>query len=459
MSKKRGKILIIDDNMELLLALKMFLSPHFEIIKTEKNPNMIPEHLRKDNYDVILLDMNFSAGVVSGNEGIFWMNKILESDSTATIILITAFGDVELAVKAMKEGATDFILKSWDEEIILSTILAAYSHKLSKLEIRKLRNKQKHLSEKINQDYLICKGESEAMKRIFEMIEKVAATDANVLILGENGTGKELIAREIHRLSDRSDEIFVSLDVGTLPETLFESEMFGHVKGAFTDAKMDKPGRFELASNGTLFLDEIGNIPLTQQSKLLSALQKREVTRIGSNYSVPVDIRLICATNKPIYSLVKQGVFREDLLYRINTIQIELPALRERLEDIEVLANSFLSIFKNKYFKTGLTLSRSAVDKLKRHHWPGNVRELKHIIEKAVILSDGSILTPEDFSFHSKSKKNNHPETLNLAENEKYLITIALETSEGNISEAAGKLGINRSTLYEKIRKYEIKPL
>ncbi|UCG28156.1 MAG: sigma-54-dependent Fis family transcriptional regulator, partial [Bacteroidales bacterium] len=358
MQKTTGKILIVDDNEELLIALRMILSPHFGEIKTEKNPNLILSLIERESFDIILLDMNFKAGINTGNEGIFWMNKILEIDPDSTIVFITAYGDIELAVKSIKEGAADFIQKSWDQEKILSTIMAAYNLRQSKLEILRLKTKQSHLKEKIDRDYEFCTGESQIMQDLSRIIEKVAPTDANILIMGESGTGKEVIAREIHKLSARSDEIFVNVDLGSLSETLFESELFGYVKGAFTDAKEDKPGRFEIASGGTLFLDEIGNLTLPLQSKLLTAIQNRQVIRLGSNSPVPVDIRLICATNKPLFEMAEKGQFREDLIYRINTVQIEIPPLRDRPEDIPQLANFFLRNFREKYHKNDLVIGK-----------------------------------------------------------------------------------------------------
>jgi two-component system response regulator HydG len=453
---KKGKILIIDDNEELLIALKLILSPHFEEIVTKKNPNLIPSLILENTFDVILLDMNFSAGIQTGNEGIYWMNKILEQDSSATVVFITAYGDVELAVKSLKEGATDFIQKSWDEQKILSTVLSAFKHRLSKLEIINLRNKQEHLKEKLESNYNICIGNSPVMQEVFETIGKVAKTDVNVLLLGENGTGKEVIAREIHRKSNRANEIFVSVDVGTLSETLFESELFGYIKGAFTDANEDKAGRFEIASGGTLFLDEIGNLSLSLQSKLLSAIQNREIIRLGSNAPLSVDIRLICATNQPIAEMVDKGNFREDLMYRINTVQIEIPALRKRIEDIPVLSRFFLSQYMDKYKRHKLKLSPATLQTLQKHRWPGNIRELQHVIEKAVILTDSNVIEPENLLLQSRKILPDNPVVFNLAENEKELIQTALEKFRGNISLTAKELGINRSTLYEKIKKYEI---
>ena len=357
----------------------------------------------------------------------------------------------------MKEGAADFIQKSWDENKILSTILGAYKLRQSKLEIRKLKNKQLHLCEKISLENKSCKGISPAMQTINETIQKVAKTEANILILGENGTGKEIIAREIHLLSKRSKEIFVNVDLSALSETLFESELFGHVKGSFTDAKADRAGRFEIASGGTLFLDEIGNLSLQQQSKLLSAVQNKEITRIGSDRTITVDIRLITATNKSLYKMVEENTFREDLLYRINTIQIEMPPLRERMDDIPILADYFIKKFSEKYGKGPFSVSTTAYESLKKHSWYGNIRELKHLMEKTVIMNDGPELKAADF-FSEKKPAFRIPgaDTYNLAENEKQLIIKALDQYKGNVSLTSKNLGINRSTLYEKMKKYDI---
>jgi len=454
MNSKEGSMLIVDDNDSLLLALSMYFEPHFKTITTIKNPNLIPDHISKEDYDLILLDMNFTAGVTTGNEGIFWMRQILENNPTASVVLITAYGDVELAVKAIKEGATDFIQKSWDEQKILSTILAAYKIRKSRQEIQRLKQKQQHLNTNIFIDHDICLGVSDSIRRIFDTIDKIASTDANILILGENGTGKEIIAREIHKRSNRSAEIFVNVDLGSLHENLFESELFGYEQGAFTDAKSGKEGRFEIASGGTLYLDEIGNLPNSLQQKLLSSIQNRTITRLGAVRDIPVDIRLITATNKSLYEMTENGDFREDLLYRINTIQIDLPPLRERVEDIPVLAYHFLKKFSGKYHKKISGISRTGLEKLGKHHWFGNIRELEHAIEKAVIMSESKTLEAADFQFYSRPAGREMAESYNLAENEKRLIQRALRKYSGNISSTAKELGINRSTLYEKIRKY-----
>jgi DNA-binding NtrC family response regulator len=456
--KAKGSILIVDDNAELLAGLKMFLTPHAAHIVTLKNPNLIPETLRKDLFDVVLLDMNFSAGLNTGNEGIYWMHRILEFQPFVSVVFITAYGNVELAVKAMKEGATDFIQKSWDEEKILSTVHSAVTISQSRREIQDLRQKQKHLSDGAARDYVFCEPASPAMKKISAVVAKVAPTDANVLVLGENGTGKELVAREIHRQSARKEDIFVSLNIGAIPDTLFESELFGHVKGAFTDAKEAKPGRIELANKGTLFLDEIGNLPLAMQAKLLTVLQERKITRLGSSAAIPVDFRLVCATNMPLSQLVEEGSFRQDLLFRINTIVIEVPPLRERPEDIPSLVEYYTQHYAQKYCKSIKGFNRNALEKLSVHNWPGNIRELQHTIEKTIILCDSDMLTAEDIII-SGTNPGSVQVGLNLADNEKALISKALNKNRGNISLTARDLGINRSTLYEKLKRYGFWPL
>ncbi|HRZ75781.1 MAG TPA: sigma-54 dependent transcriptional regulator, partial [Bacteroidales bacterium] len=392
----RGSILIVDDNEDILFSLKLLLSKHFEHIRTERNPNIIQGILARERYDLYLLDMNFSAGVSSGNEGIFWMKKILQVDPSAVVVFITAYGDVELAVKALKEGATDFIQKPWEKEKLLTTLRNAYRIRASDAEIDRLTQQKQHLSRDLARTYDLVLGPGQAMRTLMNMVAKVAVTDANVLILGENGTGKEIVAREIHRLSQRSQEIFVPVDMGALSGTLFESELFGHLRGSFTGASDDRAGRFELASNGTLFLDEIGNLPLDLQSKLLTVLQRREVVRLGSNTPVAVDIRLISASNRPLHRIVEEGHFREDLLYRINTIQIEVPPLRERREDIPALIRFFLDRYGRKYGHPKLEITEREIQRLQQYHWPGNVRELQHYIEKAVILCEGERLALEE---------------------------------------------------------------
>ena len=457
MTKRNGNILIVDDNEEILVALRLFLSNHFSTVITEKNPARIPELLQGTVFDVILLDMNFKAGINTGNEGIYWMKEILKIDPSAIIIFMTAYADIDLAVKAIREGGADFIEKPWEEDKLLARITAAYQLRQSKIEIERLKTKQQHLSERIDSEYPLCIGSSAAMQKVFKTIDKVAKTDANILILGGHRTGKKMIAREIQRQSGRAGEVFVSVDLGAITDTLFESELFGCVKGAFTDAKQDRAGRFEIASGGTLFLDEIGNLPLHHQSKLLTVLQNREVIRLGSNKPVPIDIRLISATNKPIFRMIEEGTFREDLLYRINTIQIELPPLRERLEDIPALIEFFLENYTRKYNKNCRKVSRNALEKLQKHTWAGNVRELQHAVEKAVILCDSDQLDANDFFFRTKGKSMNGPmESLSISDHEIYLIKKALDLYQGNISKACTALGITRKTLYNKLKKYDL---
>ena len=454
---KEGNILIIDDNEEFLIAYEVFLSRHFHSVKTLSDPGRLPSLLDESEFDVILLDMNFSAGIHTGNEGFFWMNRILEKDKDASIILITAFGDIDLAIRAIREGASDFILKSWDKEKILSTILSAYQLRKSRLEIRNLKTKQQHLIENEKREFDFCPGSSARMIEIWNTAGKVAPTDANILILGENGTGKEILAREIHNQSLRRDEIFVPIDVGAIPENLFESELFGHMKGAFTDAVDNKPGRIEIASGGTLFLDEIGNLPLSLQAKLLSVIEKREVTRVGSFQATPVNIRLICATNANLYQLCEEGRFREDLLYRINNIQFEVPPLRERPEDIPQLVTYFNDKFTDKYNKPGLKISQLAIRQLSKNYWKGNIRELRNQVEKAVLLSEGDILKPSDFETNQVNHDfSNEATGYNLESNERNLIFRVLKKTGNNKKLAARILGINRTTLYNKMKKYGI---
>jgi len=456
MNTKQGNILIVDDNEELLVALNMYLTPHFAKIKTIKDPNFIPKIFESDDYDLVLLDMNFTAGETSGNEGFYWMNRILEYEPDTGIVFITAYGDIELAVRAMKEGATDFIQKSWDENKILSTLLSAYKLRQSKQEISKLKQKQQHLSDQLDDEFSLVPGPSEIMRQLIQTVDKVAGTEANILILGENGTGKEVLAREIHRRSSQSGEIFVPVDLGSLHESLFESELFGHDAGAFTDARTSRAGRFEIANNGTIFLDEIGNVPLHLQSKLLSVIQNHEITRLGSSKSIPVQFRLICATNKPLYEMVENGNFREDLLYRINTIQLDIPPLRERPEDIPPLSAYYLQKFSMKYNRGHMNISKAGMEKLKKYSWYGNIRELQNTIEKSVILADDNALTPANIQIRNKVSLSPEPDEFNLDVHEKILIAKAMERFRGNISVTSRRLGINRSTLYEKIRKYDL---
>jgi DNA-binding NtrC family response regulator len=449
-----GKILMIDDDEDVLLAAKMLLKKSNHQVIIEKNPNKIPFLLNNDTYDVILLDMNFSKDTTSGKEGFEWLKQIKERDPQAVVIMITAFGDVEMAVRALKEGATDFILKPWQNEKLVATISTAIKLKKSYNEVDKLRKAKQMLEEQISQPFRDIIGQSGALKEVFAMIDKVAKTDANILILGENGTGKELVARAIHQNSLRKDNSFVAVDMGAITETLFESELFGHKKGAFTDAREDRPGRFELANRGTLFLDEIGNLSMSLQSKLLSALQSRQVTRVGANNAVEVDIRLICATNMPLHEMVKDGRFRQDLLYRINTVEINIPPLCERIDDIPALATHFLNYYSQKYRKDVKSISPEAVNKLKKYAWPGNVRELQHAIERAVIMADSSSLQDTDFLFNRKGSESTSSDTLNLDEVEKSAVMKAIQLHGGNISKAAEELGLTRASLYRRMEKY-----
>ncbi len=455
MQKKIGKILAVDDNEDILFALKLLLKSHFDTVTTENNPENIAKHLQHENFDVILLDMNFSKDAISGQEGFYYLEKILKIDPSAVVLFITAYGDVERSVKAIKAGATDFILKPWQNEKILATVSSAVKLRQSRNEVNDLKEKQHEINSILDQPYADFIGVSPLMQRVFNTISKVAKTDANVLILGENGTGKELVARALHRNSPRNNEAFVSVDLGALSETLFESELFGHVKGAFTDARADRPGRFELANKGTIFLDEIGNLSLPFQSKLLTVLERREVTRVGANKSKPIDIRLISATNMPLREMAEKDDFRMDLLYRLNTVEIELPPLRERQEDIPVLADHFLNIYTRKYKKKA-QLSKTALNKLLDYKWPGNVREFQHVLERAVILSDDIVLRDEDFqlSNHKNTSDGLELDTYNLEDVEKTIIEKVLRMNRGNISKASTTLGLTRTSLYRRMEKY-----
>jgi DNA-binding NtrC family response regulator len=457
--QKTGKILIVDDNEDLLKAAKIFLKRNFGQVDTETNPDLLPILIVNEQYDVIMLDMNFTKDVSSGQEGFYWLDRILELDSSAVVVMITAYGDVNTAVRAIKEGATDFVLKPWENEKLLATINAALKLRQSKLEVHELKNKQQQFYQDIDSKFKDIIGQSDSMQKVFETIERVAVTDANVLILGENGTGKELIARAIHRNSKRHREAFVGVDLGSITSTLFESELFGHKKGSFTDAKEDRAGRFEQANKGTLFLDEIGNLPLPLQSKLLAALQNREVTRVGANKAVPVNIRLISATNMPIHSMVYENTFRQDLLYRINTIEITLPPLRERLEDIPLLANHFIATYSQKYNKDIRKAGEGLIRRMQKYHWPGNIRELQHSIERAVIMTNHSVLQPEDLFFQKTLTPERQEEMvsldhLNIEDVEKILIRKALQKHNGHITRAAEELGLTRSSLYRRLERY-----
>ncbi len=456
MVNKRGNILVVDDNEDILLAARLLLRQHAESVRTEKNPDSIPRLLEENDFDVILLDMNFTRDVSSGKEGFAWLSRILEIDPTAVVVLITAYGDVEMAVRALKEGAVDFVQKPWQNEKLLATISAAMKLRATRLEADGLRRRQRQLSDDMDHPFRDFIGECPAMQEVFATIQKVADTDANILILGENGTGKELVAREIHRQSARADEVFISVDMGAINESLFESELFGHKRGAFTDAREEKPGRFETAHGGTLFLDEIGNLPLFMQSKILAALENRCVTRLGSNASRPIDIRLISASNQPLRQMADREKFRRDLLYRINTVEIHLPPLRERGDDIAILASHFLGIYRTKYQKNAGKINSEAMKTLQRYGWPGNVRELQHALERAVILSESEVLRPEDFfpTLVRPAGDDIQQDDFNLKAIEKNIILKAMKKHQGNVSQAAHELGLTRASLYRRMQKY-----
>ena len=455
--KSFKKILIVDDDCDVLLAARLFLKQHAERVDTEADPNQIPHLLQNEIYDVILLDMNFARDATSGKEGFHWLSRILEIDPAAVVILITAYGGVETAVQAIKEGATDFVLKPWQNEKLLATLSVAARLRRSQLEVDQLRAQQEQLHADLDGQFPDMVGISQAMRAVFDTIQKVGATDANVLILGENGTGKDVVARALHRQSARASEAFIRVDLGAVPESLFESELFGHKKGAFTDAKKDRAGRFEIASGGTLFLDEIGNLSLPLQAKLLTALENRTVTRLGNNRAIAIDVRLICATNMPIHDMVASRAFRQDLLYRINTVELHLPPLRDRIEDIPLLAAAFLETHGQKYSKPGIVIQPAAFEHLKNYNWPGNIRELQHAIERAVIMNENGILQASDFPLgvsEPAAGDDIHFDDYNLQRVEKTVIRKAIEKHHGNISHTARELGLTRSALYRRLEKY-----
>jgi len=453
MSLKKSSVLVIDDDTDVLTAVKLLLKTEVGQVVTEKNPEQILSLIGKQQFDIILLDMNFSSSVNTGNEGLFWLKRIKEIRPATAVIMITAYGDIDLAVRSLKEGAFDFVLKPWQNEKLLATLHDAL--KVKKDASPKGGGQRRNGTETNNE--LI--GNSEIMQEIFHKIMKVAPTDANILLTGENGTGKDMIAHFIHQHSDRASHPFIKVDVGALTESLFESELFGHKKGAFTDAREDRAGRFETAAGGTLFLDEIGNISLAQQAKLLTVLQSRQVTRLGSNQAVAIDIRLICATNVPIGQLANENRFRKDLIYRINTIEIEVPPLRKRAEDILPLANHFLGEYTEKYFRNTIQLSADAMEKLRRYHYPGNVRELRYIMERAVIMAEGNVLQGGDLIFspiESAGEELLESGDYKLSTVEKNTIMRVIEKNSGNITKAAKELGLTRTALYRRISKYEI---
>lgn len=450
---KLGKILIVDDNEDVLFALNLLLEPYTEKIKVATTPDRIEYFMTTFHPDLILLDMNFSRDAISGQEGFESLKQILQIDPQAIVIFMTAYTDTDKAVRAIKAGATDFIPKPWEKDKLLATLTSGMRLRQSQQEVSILKEQVEVLSGQNTSENDII-GESSVMQEVFTTINKLSNTDANILILGENGTGKDVIARLIYRCSPRYGKPFVTIDQGSIPEQLFESELFGFEKGAFTDAKKSKAGRMEVATNGTLFLDEIGNLSLPMQSKLLTAIEKRQISRLGSTQTVPIDVRLICATNADIRQMVEDGNFRQDLLYRINTIEIHIPPLRERGNDIILLADHFLDRYTRKYKKEIHGLTREAKNKLLKYAWPGNVRELQHTIERAVILGDGSMLKPENFLFHTTSKQKKEEEViLNLEQLERQAIEKALRISNGNISRAAEYLGITRFALYRKLEK------
>jgi DNA-binding NtrC family response regulator len=445
---KEATILIIDDDLDVLTALRLLLKPLVKEVVIEKNPSNINFQIDSKKFDIIILDMNFNGLINTGNEGIYWLNKIKEKKPEIAVILITAYADIDLAIRGLKEGASDFLVKPWKNEKIITTIRTI-------MEAKKSGNSKK---KPILSEHSQIIGESQAINDVFLKIKKIAPTDANVLILGENGTGKDLIAKAIHENSNRSNKPFVKVDVGSLTESLFESELFGYKKGAFTDAKEDRKGRFEAAHGGTLFLDEIGNISLSQQVRLLTILQNRVVTPLGSNESIPIDIRLICATNIDPITLADEKKFRKDLIYRINTVDVIIPPLRDRENDITLLTKHFISIYGDKYNKSPISIDSGFLSKLKKHQFPGNVRELQYVLERAVIMVDGNVLNPEDLVFSSIESSTNKQTltTTNLDDLEKQAILTVLEKNKGNVSKSAKDLGITRAALYRRLEKYEL---
>jgi DNA-binding NtrC family response regulator len=449
-----ARILIVDDDADVLESARMFLKQQFSTITIEENPKRIHDHLKVQDYDVILLDMNFKKGVNDGEEGFYWLSQILEADPDVVVILITAYGEVDVAVKAMKNGATDFVLKPWKNQKLLGTINAALQLREARKEVSKLKTTQASITSDIDVGYLDFVGESPAIKRIHELIERVAPTDADVLILGENGTGKELVARALHRKSLRRDHALITVDLGAITETLFESELFGHVKGAFTDARADKTGRFELASGGTIFLDEIGNLSLPLQAKLLSVLQQRKIQRIGSGKTIDVDVRVISATNLPLYEMTAERKFRQDLLYRLNTVEIRIPSLRERTDDIPPLCDHFLKMYGKKYKRVGMKIEKGVLTKLKKYAWPGNIRELQHAIERAVILSEDKVIHSADLLIGSSAPTLRSDQPLSMGEMEKQFIRQSLELNNGNVTDTAKALGLTRTALYRRMKRH-----
>jgi len=456
--KKKGTILIIDDDEDILYSLKFLLKQHYSSIFTDQNPYQLPRLLRLHEPDLVILDMNFGKGRDRGKEGLEWLQKIKELSKETPVITMTAYSDVNIAVEALKAGAHDFIEKPWRNEKILVTIQNVFNNMVSERRVSELENTQAALQQTIEKPFSEIIGDSEEMKQVFRTIDKVATTDAHVLILGENGTGKELIARALHKKSLRSGQVFIPVDLGAIPESLFESELFGHKKGAFTGAHQDRVGRFAAAAHGTLFLDEIGNLSMASQSKLLHALQSHQIIPIGSNKPQNVDIRLVCATNMPLYQMVDEGRFRQDLLYRINTVEVHLPSLRQRRSDISALTNHYLDVYKRKYRKEELSIDSAALMKLEAYDWPGNVRELKHIIERTVIMSEGSRVKPEDIILTSNQTNagGTSNESMTIEEMEEKMIREVMNRNNGNISKSAMELGLTRTSLYRRLEKFGI---
>ncbi len=454
---KPANILIVDDDQDVLLAARLLLKTHFGRIHCVSDPEQLSELLESDRWDVVLLDMNFSPGKNTGTEGMALMEAILQRNPKAVVVLMTAYGDVDTAVNAIRQGATDFVLKPWQNEKMLATMIAAARLAESRGEVSLLRSRQQEMVRASWQSVPII-GQSAAMDAVFQLVQKAAPTEANVLILGENGTGKELVARELHDRSNRGDQIFMTVDLGAIPETLFESELFGHLKGAFTDASRNRIGRFQAAAGGTVFLDEIGNLPMFLQSKLLSVLEQRALTPVGSDRPVSVDVRLLCATNRNLREMVAEGTFREDLLYRINTVEIELPPLRARRDDVPLLLEHFADLYAKKYQHARKRFSQTALAQLQHYDWPGNVRELRHAVERAVILSEGSAFSTDDFLIQPRAgaprAADNVQENLRLDALEEATIRTALGRHKGNVSRAAGVLGISRASLYRRMEKY-----
>ena len=455
---KEGTILVIDDAEDILLSLKFLLKQNFKSVFTESNPFHVPRLLRQHEPDVVLLDMNFGKGRDDGAEGLHWLRKIKELRPDVSVVMMTAYSDVSLAVEALKSGASDFVEKPWRNEKLVATLHAVYDLSRTQKKLQRLESTQRVLTDAMDQTGGELHGESDVMKDVHRTIDKVAVTDANILILGANGTGKELVARQLHRQSARADKVFIPVDMGAIPDSLFESEIYGHVKGSFTGAHQDRVGRFEAAAGGTLFLDEIGNMSLPAQSKLLQALQRRSIVPVGSNKAIDVDIRLVCATNMPLYDMVDEGTFRQDLLYRINTVEINLPPLSHRTGDISLLATRFLKLYARKYNKPLLKINADALELLETYHWPGNVRELRHIIERAVIMCEDDVIGSGDIVLHGGRQAPADSDNVNLTleEMEIQLVTRALAKHKGNISKTASELGITRASLYRRLEKFDI---